>query len=331
MKTHKIILTYVGLTAFLILSLIIGILFGGSDLTIRESLSCLVNPGSNDLAADIIYKIRLPRVILGILVGAGLASCGAVFQGLFRNSLAEPYTLGVSSGASLGVTLSVILGLSGFFLPLYAFAGSLLSVLVVYSVASSKNFLNSTIILCGVVLSFLFSSVVYFIFSISKPEDIHNIIMWLMGDLSSANTTTTWVAATFIIPGIAVLILFAEDLNILTLGDEKAFSLGVQPKRLKRILFITASVITGSAVAGSGVIGFVGIVIPHITRKLFGSNHKLLIPWSALNGAIYLVLSDTLARVIIRPLELPVGVLTGIIGGLFFMFVLLKTDQRNEI
>jgi iron complex transport system permease protein len=329
-RSHKII---VFLTLFLILicSSIAGILLGGSDLSISDSIAHLFNPGSQELAADIVWKIRLPRVILGILVGSGLASCGAVFQGVFRNPLAEPYTLGVSSGASLGVTLSIILGFSGFLIPLYAFAGSVLSVLLVYSLAARKNFLNSTIILGGVVLSFLFTSIVYFIFSISKPEDIHNILMWLMGDLSSANNTVITITAIFVIPGIIVLIFFSEDLNILTLGDEKAFSLGVQPKQLKRILFIASSLITGSCVASSGVIGFVGILIPHLARKFVGANHRYLIPGSALVGAIFLVLSDTISRVIMRPLELPVGVLTGIIGGSFFLVVLFKTNSKDVL
>jgi iron complex transport system permease protein len=317
------------LILILIFSSVAGVLFGGSDLSISESITYLFQPGSQELAADIVWKIRLPRVILGILVGSGLASCGAVFQGIFRNPLAEPYTLGVSSGASLGVTLSIILGFSGFLIPVYAFAGSVLSVMLVYSLAAKKNFLNSTIILGGVVLSFLFTSVVYFIFSISKPEDIHNILMWLMGDLSSANNTVITITAAFVIPGIIVLMFFSEDLNILTLGDEKAFSLGVQPKQLKRILFVASSLVTGACVAGSGVIGFVGILIPHLTRKMVGANHRYLIPGSALVGAIFLVLSDTLARVVMRPLELPVGVLTGIIGGTFFLTVLFKTNSKD--
>jgi len=320
---------FIILVILLLVSFYVGLLLGSSNLSIKESFYYLFNSSSDDITADIIWKIRIPRLILGILVGSGLAACGAAFQGLFRNPLAEPYTLGISSGASLGVSISVILGLSGVFIPFYAFIGSFISVFFVYTLASRKNFLNSTVILLGVIISFLFSSIVYLIFSLAKPQEVHNIIMWLMGDLSSANNLTIIITAILVILGIFTLIFFSEDLNILTLGDEKAFSLGVNPERTKRILFIASSFITGSCVAASGIIGFVGIIIPHISRKLIGVNHRYLIPSSALIGAIFLVLSDTIARIIIKPMELPVGVITGIIGGVFFLSLLLKTDSRD--
>jgi iron complex transport system permease protein len=312
------------------LSFVIGNLFGGSDLGISESIQSLFQPGSSGLAGDIIWKIRFPRVVLGIVIGAGLASCGAVFQGLLRNPLAEPYTLGVSGGAALGVAIGTVLHLSVSLIPVFAFAGSLLSIFLVYSIASRKRFSNSILILVGVIFSFLFSSFVFFIFSMAKPEDVHGVVMWLMGDLSSSSIEMVYIVLAFIIPGLIVLFFFLEDLNILTLGDEKASHLGVNPKHVKKIIFFVASLITGACVSASGIIGFVGLIIPHFIRKIIGANHKLLIPASCLAGAIFLSLCDALSRVIMRPLELPVGVITGIFGGVFFLGFLLKS-KRWEI
>lgn len=287
----------------------------------------LFHPNCSGIERDIIWRIRFPRVILGLLVGAGLACCGAVFQGLLRNPLAGPYTLGVSGGAALGVSLGVVLDVCGIYLPFLAFAGSGISIFLVYAIALKKYFSNPTIILGGVILSFLFSSLVFLIFSISKAEDVHGIILWLMGDLSSAQTSLIKAMPFFILPGIGLLLVFSRDINILTLGEEKAFHLGVNSKQVKKILFITASFITGACVAASGIIGFVGLIIPHFLRKIVGVDHRVLLPASCITGAIFLILCDTLARTIIRPLELPVGVITGIFGGVFALSFLLKSKR----
>lgn len=309
------------------LSFVVAILVGGSELRFTQAIYYLFHPRSAGIERDIIWNIRLPRVILGILVGAGLAGCGAVFQGLLRNPLAEPYTLGVSGGAALGVSLGVIAAIAAIYLPFLAFAGSALSIFLVYSLASRKNFSNPTLILGGVILSFLFSSIVFLILSISKAEDVHGIILWLMGDLSSAQISLIRIIPFFILPGLGLLLLFSRDINILTLGEEKAFHLGVNSKQVKKILFITASFITGACVAASGIIGFVGMIVPHFARKMVGVNYRVLLPASCISGAIFLILCDTLARSIIRPLELPVGVITGIGGGLFFLSLLLKSKR----
>ncbi|MBU1906152.1 MAG: iron ABC transporter permease, partial [Candidatus Omnitrophica bacterium] len=311
----KYFLIFTLLMISLSLSFVVAILVGGSELRFTQAIYCLFHPRSAGIERDIIWNIRLPRVILGILVGAGLAGCGAVFQGLLRNPLAEPYTLGVSGGAALGVSLGVIAVIPAIYLPFLAFAGSALSIFLVYSLASRKNFSNPTLILGGVILSFLFSSIVFLILSISKAEDVHGIILWLMGDLSSAQISLIRIIPFFILPGLGLLLLFSRDINILTLGEEKAFHLGVNSKQVKKILFITASFITGACVAASGIIGFVGMIVPHFVRKMVGVNYRVLLPASCISGAIFLILCDTLARSIIRPLELPVGVITGICGG----------------
>lgn len=311
----------------LILSVIIAGFSGGSKLAVKDAVYFFFHPAASGIERDIIWQIRVPRIFLGLLVGAGLACCGAVFQGLLRNPLAEPYTLGISGGAAFGVALGAVLKVYGGWTAIFAFGGSILSVFAVYSIASKKQFSNSVLILGGVVLSFLFSSLVFLIFSIAKAEDVHGVVMWLMGDLSSGPGPLFKIIPFFIIPGIAALLAFSRDLNVLTLGEEKATHLGVNSARVKKILFISASCITGACVAASGIIGFVGLIVPHFTRKLIGVNHRLLIPASCIVGGAFLILCDALARVIIRPLELPVGVITGIFGGIFFLVFLLRSKR----
>lgn len=308
----------------LFLSFIASISLGGSELGVKRAAYLLFHPNSSGIEGDIIWQIRFPRTLLGLLVGAGLAACGAVFQGLLRNPLAEPYTLGVSGGAALGVTLSVILSLGGIYLPVLAFCGAALSIFLIYMIAMKKQFSNPTLILGGVILNFLFSSTVFLIFALSRPEDVHGVILWLMGDLSSTQVGLIKVIPFFIIPSIISLIIFARDLNILTLGEEKALHLGVHAKQIKKLLFVITSSITGACVAASGIIGFIGLLVPHFMRKIVGVDHRLLLPASCMAGAVFLVFCDTLARTIIRPVELPVGVITGIFGGLFFLSFLLK-------
>lgn len=323
----KFVLTFSLLTGILILSFIIAGFAGGSKLSIKEAVYFFFHPGASGVERDIIWQIRVPRIILGLFVGAGLACCGAVFQGLLRNPLAEPYTLGISGGAALGASLGVILKVYGVYLPVFAFCGSAISVFTIYSIASKKRFSNSVLILAGVILSFLFSSLVFLIFSLSKAEDVHGIVLWLMGDLSSAQNSLIKIIPFFIIPAIAALLAFSRDLNVLTLGEEKAAHLGVNSAKVKKILFISASCITGACVAASGIIGFVGLIIPHFVRKFTGVNHCLLLPASCVAGGAFLILCDALARVIIKPLELPVGVITGVFGGVFFLVFLLRPKK----
>ena len=327
--SRKHILTFGLLAALLGLSFVISNLVGGSRIGFEKAMYYLFHPGSSGIERDIIWQIRFPRVVLALLVGAGLACCGAVFQGVLRNPLAGPYTLGVSGGAALGATLGIVFGPAGIYLPLFALSGSALSIFLVYTIASKKRFSNSTLILGGVILSFLFSSLVLLIFAVSRAEDVHGVILWLMGDLSSAPNSLIKLMPFFILPAIGILLAFSRDLNILTLGEEKALHLGINSQQVKKILFIVVSCIVGACVAASGIIGFVGLIIPHFMRRILGVDHRLLLPASCVAGAIFLILCDTLARVIIRPMELPVGVITGIFGGLFFLSFLIKSKNRE--
>ncbi|OGS21627.1 MAG: hypothetical protein A2252_12635 [Elusimicrobia bacterium RIFOXYA2_FULL_39_19] len=306
-------------------SFIISLIFGGTPISFNELLTGLKS--STGIEYAIIWKIRIPRIMLSIFVGAGLAVSGCVLQGILRNPLAEPYTLGISGGAAFGVTVAVLLGIGSLGLPLLAFAGGLLSVFLVYLIASKKYFSVSTLILGGVILSFLFSSMVMLIFSIARTDKIHTTLLWLMGDLSGADTNLILICGLFIFFGILILFVFNREIDILTLGEEKAVFLGIDSAKTLKLLFVITSLITGACVAVSGIIGFVGLLIPHFIRNLTGPKYSTLIINSALAGAIFLCLADAIARTVIYPVELPVGVITGIAGGLFFIFYLLKSKE----
>jgi iron complex transport system permease protein len=288
----------------------------------------LAATGSMDI---IIWQIRLPRIILGLFVGAGLAVSGCVFQSILRNPLADSYTLGVSGGCALGVTLGSILGLTRLFgmfaMPVSSFIGGLTTILLIYLISARKKFSVAVMILSGVILSFVSSSIVLFIFSISDVNKVQNTILWLMGDLSAAETGLIKVVSAFILIGTGLLVYFSRDLNLLSLGEEKAVHLGLDAEKSKKLFFIVASFITGACVSAAGIIGFVGLIIPHLIRKFTGPNNVSLIPASALAGAIFLMVSDTIARTVISPVELPVGVITGIVGGIFFLFYLVNTKK----
>ena len=318
----------------LFLSFLFSFMLGGSRLASGEVFHALFHPRAAGMSQTIVWQVRFPRILLSLLIGAGLAACGCVFQGMLRNPLADPYTLGISGGAALGATLGIVFGLGNslgeFSLPGCAFFGAFLCISLVYLVAQRRRFSVPTLILGGVILSFVFSACVMLIFAVSEAQDVHRTVLWLMGDLSWAPASLIKVVAYFIIGGIGLLLLFSRDLNLLTLGEEKAAHLGLETELVKKLLFIITSLITGACVAASGIIGFVGLIVPHFMRRFTGPDHQILIPASILGGAIFLSLCDTLARTIIAPLELPVGVITGILGGLFFLIFLFRS-KRWEI
>ncbi len=278
----------------------------------------------------IIFGIRLPRILMASLVGASLAVAGVVFQGLLRNPLAEPYILGVSSGAAVGATLAMVAGLAavagGFlFVPLLAFAGALVAMIAAYQLAKlGRTVPVHTLILAGVVVNAFLSAVVMFIVSRAGPR-LHGIMFWLMGNLEPSAGTTA--IAKFAVPLVAVgfvlIMLHCHDLNVLAFGEESAVQLGMKVEAVKRVLFVSASLITGVVVAMSGMIGFVGLIVPHSVRLVVGADHRSLVPTAAIAGASFLVLADTLARVA----SVPVGAVTALIGCPFFAY-LLRTRKR---
>jgi iron complex transport system permease protein len=324
---------FISLCVLLILDIWFCLIVGSHRVTLNDFSHTLFHPRESGTLQTIIWSIRVPRVLAGLLIGAGLAVTGCVFQGILRNPLAEPYTLGVSGGAALGVTVAIVTGMcfSWLTIPIFSFSGALLAVGLVYLLASRLHFSVTGLILGGVVLSFIFSSLVLFIFALAKPVEVQTVFMWLMGNLSAIDTLILKVVAIVILAGICVIFILGRDLDALTLGDEKALHLGINVLQIRRFLYITSSLIVGACVSLTGIIGFVGLIIPHLNRLIIGPNHRPLILASALVGGIFLSLADTLARTIIAPVELPVGVITGIIGGGFFIILLLIRSRKESL
>ena len=324
---------FITLGALLLLCVMTAAMLGTTEVTFADAAAAIFRAGDDATVAEIIWKARMPRILLAVIVGAGLAVAGAVFQGMLRNPLADPFTLGISGGAAFGAVVAIIFKpLAGevahaLLLPAFAFAGALLAVAAVYALAARKRFSVPALILGGVVMSFLFSSMVLFIFAVSAPNDVHGALGWIMGDLSSESRSVTLGYAAAVLAGLAAIFLFARDLDILTLGEEKATHLGVEAEKLKKLLFVLTSLVTAVCVAAAGIIGFVGLMVPHILRRFTGPGHRALIPAAALGGAVLLLACDTLARTALPAQELPVGVVTGILGGVFFLALFLNTKR----
>jgi iron complex transport system permease protein len=326
------ILLSIVLVAVIILSLGVGPVYVAPDRVIKVLL--WPSAAGNDPAdISIIRDLRLPRILLATLVGAGLAAAGAAFQGLFRNPLADPFVIGASGGASLGATLAIILGLDttlfGFGpVPLAAFAGTIAAVFLVYSISQTGSRASSmTLLLAGASLSTVLTSIVSFLMLVSDRE-MHEIFAWLMGGFGGRSWPHLWSSAPYLILGWLVLWLLARPLDALACGDDTAQTVGLHLHRARGAVIAAASLTTAAAVAAGGIIGFVGLVAPHIARLFFGASHHRLIPASALCGALLLLLADDIARTILAPVELPTGIITSLIGGSFFLY-LLKTRQQD--
>jgi len=282
--------------------------------------------------STIILEIRLPRVILAGLVGASLATAGATYQGLFRNPLADPYLIGAAQGASLGAVIGFLLPIAwqgfGFSLiPLLAFIGALVATAVVYGLARvGKTVPVTTLILAGVALSALLGSIVSYLI-ISSGEKMHGIIFWLMGSFSLSQWSEVGIVLPYVAVGIAVILIFARLLNVMQLDEEQAQQLGVSVEKLKIILLAAATLITAASVSFVGTIGFVGIIIPHAVRLIWGADHRFLLPLSVLTGAIFMILTDLVARIVLAPTEIPIGVITAICGAPFFLYLLRRRKR----
>jgi len=276
-----------------------------------------------------IIRLRLARIILAIVAGIGLSVAGVIFQALLRNPLAEPYVLGVSSGAGLGAALAIILGasvLSTWTLPAMAFAGAIGTILLVYTLARRAGGVVPvhTLLLSGVIVSAVFGSILMFIVSVCPSENLHNVVWWLLGSLQIFDWALLRIVSIVVVCGLAITLLFARDLNVMTLGEEPAAHLGLNVEQTKKLFFVVASLMTGATVAACGLIGFVGLIVPHSVRLVIGPDHRRLVPASALTGAIFLVLTDSFARTVIAPVEMPIGVVTAFLGGPFFLFLLRR-------
>ena len=290
-----------------------------------------INPFSiNEMEKEILISIRLPRVIVSILMGMALGASGAVLQGILRNPLADPYILGISSGAALSAAVGIIAGFTFWgiiTIPLLAFTGALITGVFVGAMGWKRGgFWPERLLLAGVGLGFLFSAVLMLIMSVSSDEGLRRATLWMFGDLSLADWSIIPYGFVFITAGIVISISRAKALNALTLGDELSHSLGFSPRKERFILFISVGLMTAASVSLGGMIGFVGLLIPHMGRFLFGSDNKVLIPVSALGGGILLCVADLLGKSLLSPMELPAGIITAIIGAPYFLYLLGRKD-----
>lgn len=297
---------------------------------LARNLEWLIRGRPDMLSTDfrlIMVDIRLPRILLAMLVGASLSVAGASFQALLRNPLADPYVLGVSSGAALGVILALVaVPLVPLLTPLAAFLGATATIAAVYFLSRREGQIDSdTLLLAGIVTATFLSAIIIFLMTTLASRDLRGIAFWLMGDLSAALPPgLLWILAAGFVVAVGAILTTASDLNLLLAGEREAMHLGVDVGRVKLVVYVSASVLTGLAVSVSGAIGYVGLLVPHVMRMLFGSDYRLLIPTSALGGAIAVVLADMLARTIVAPTELPVGAMTAMAGAPVFIYLLRR-------
>ena len=303
---------------------------------IGRAVGVLVTSNASDTTIDtIVLQLRMPRVILGFLVGGSLASVGVMLQALLRNPLADPYILGVSSGSALGVSLAVLFGIGTMtwaipVLPVCGFLGGLLALLVLYRISATTydRLPVHSVLLAGVILNAIFSALIMFVTSIMEPNRAFAMMAWLMGSLSAPLDQTLLALSAYLAVCLVLLFRQVSVLNIMTLGEEPARSLGVDTERAKRSILMTAALITGAVVSVSGMIGFIGMVVPHAMRLMLGADHRLLLPASALVGGAFLMTADTFARSAFGPSELPVGIMTALAGGPFFIYLLVWRKDR---
>jgi iron complex transport system permease protein len=297
--------------------------------------SSILTSSSESRDALIFWKIRVPRTIVAFLAGSALGCCGMVFQSMFRNPLATPFTLGVSSGASLGAAIYVWLGFSFGFLgmsgiSLFAFIGAVVAILIVWGLTQLRgSFSTTTMLLAGVAVSFFFSSLILFLQYLSNFAQSFRILRWLMGGFEVLGYDSVFGLFPVVLSGVLILTILRHELDLLNTGDDLAISRGVAVKRVRAILFLVTSLMVGSVVAVCGPIGFVGMMAPHICRLLTGWSHRYLLPATFLFGGAFLTLCDTFARTLIAPVEIPVGIITALLGGPFFIWLLLSSPYTR--
>jgi len=332
------------LLIILLASFVLGISIGAVSIPPSEVVKIIFShiPGLDSYLTagllpeheTIIMTMRFPRVIIAALVGAGLALAGATFQGLFRNPMADPYVIGVSSGAALGAVCSILVQSLWdipirFGIPAFAFVFAVATIFLVYNLARVGGKVPvMTLLLSGIAVNSLLSALVSFCMFFSGNQ-LHKVVFWLLGGFSGRGWDYVYIFLPYGIVGSTVIFIYARELNAMLLGEEPAQHLGIEVEQVKRHLLIAAALLTGACVSVSGLIGFVGLVIPHIVRMLFGPDHRTLLPAVALIGAAFLLVADVLARVVIAPGELPVGIVTALVGGPFFIYLLRR--QKNSM
>ena len=329
LRRFRLPLWVVTLSGLLLVALLYALSVGPVAIPIAELLAAAGGQAVDPTHSAVLLKIRLPRSLLAALVGACLSVSGAAFQAVLRNPLADPYILGVSGGAALGAVTAIWLGFAaGMLLPVAAFVGALIALAVVYWVAGAHRGSSHTLILCGVIVGSLASALLLFLLWLSPADQTRAAIFWLTGNLAMAETRLmSWIAPLALL---AFLVLWAQarDLDLLTQGEEAAADLGLAIGRARLTIFAAAGAMTAAVVSVAGLIGFVGLTIPHIVRLLFGPAHRLLLPASALAGAAFLVVADALSRQLFAPAEIPVGVVTALLGAPFFLYLLRSNRGR---
>jgi len=320
-KKYIIILTMLVLLISIITGLCAGSEIINPFIIFRNLLS-----GSESLKMEILLKIRFPRIMAAAFVGAALSVSGAVFQSVFRNPLADPFITGVSGGASFGISAAVIFSLGPVVTVFFSFAGGIIAIVILYLLSYGRGFGGGVFILAGVALSFIFSSSVMLLFSVAESQSVHKAIIWMMGDLSSSGDAGQGIISALILIIVILLWVYHRHINIISLGRSFSNSAGLSDSEF-RIILILASVLSSLSVILGGIIPFVGLMIPHIARLFSGNDNESLIPVSAIAGASFLILSDALSRSLVFPYEIPVGVITGFAGGIFFLFFVIRNRQ----
>jgi iron complex transport system permease protein len=311
------------LLSVLVSAFVLNILIGSDISAVKEMFG-------SELMLDIITKIRLPRAVMAVVAGGTFAVCGAVFQSLFRNPIASPFTLGTAGGASFGVTIFITFFTAGSFAgtaltSLFAFIGALLSITIVYMASSGRrSFSPNSMILTGVVINFFFSGLILLVQYVTDQANVVRITRWTMGSIDLVGINPLLFSSTVFIAGFFLLYGFRNDLNLLSIGDDISVSRGVEVVRTRKILFLISSLMISSVVSVTGPIGFIGIIAPHIASVYFGKNYRILLPSSMMTGAVILLICDTVSRTVFYPVELPVGIITAIAGAVFFMKIVSK-------
>ena len=328
---RKTVVSCVALAGALLLAIVLLSLIGSESLPTQSSLCALATFGTSPCGLsqdqfDILFQIRLPRILLAAAVGGSLATAGAGYQALLRNPLAEPYLLGISNGAAVGTMIALVFfGANEWTRPLLAFTGALLATLAVYRLARGRaGATPERLILAGVIVTTFLSSVIVFVTTLMDATRIRSFTFWLLGDLSGTSRALLPVTIIVAVVGTLALTLHARSLNLLMLGERDAFDLGVEVGRVRIVVFLVASLLVGSSVAASGSVGYVGLVVPHLARLSLGSDNRISIPAAAIGGALFVIVADTVARTIIAPRELPVGAITALIGAPLFIYLLKR-------
>ncbi len=315
----------------LVLVMIISLVLGTAEISLKQIVAFFTGTlDRSDPAWLIIYKIRIPRILLAGLVGFSLSMSGVVFQALLRNPLADPFILGISSGGAFGAVLGIVFGLSfSMGVPVMSFASALLAIYLLMRLGARQMGMESTtILLTGVIMNAFYTSLIMFFISTSSDARLHTMLFWLYGDLSQSQIGPLIIVTPVVLVAFFLLYGLSRQLNLITSGEETALQLGVEVGRTKMICLLVVSLVIGLIVSFSGLIGFVGLIVPHLVRMAFGSDHRLLIPAASLGGAIFLIAADTLARTLISPNELPVGVITAFLGAPFFIYLLKTRGSR---